>query len=212
VVELSEYIANDPFDRWSRIALGDSLRRIGRFTDAEKTLAPLPASDPDARALRARIALDRGDDDSALALLAEGPENHAELARLRGRFALARRDWPGAVKQFRAAYAAEPDNRDAVFGLGQALSLIGDSAAAAPFVTLARDFDALGTLMQRASSKEGRTDPQLMRGLGGACEKIRRPAEARAWYRLAIQANPLDQDAQKALFRLDAPETARAGL
>jgi hypothetical protein len=42
----------------------------------------------------------------------------------------------------------------------------------------------------------------LLRALGAACEKIHRLPEARAWYRLAIDANPLDTEAQKALFRL----------
>ena len=41
-----------------------------------------------------------------------------------------------------------------------------------------------------------------MRALGAACEAVRRLPEARAWYNLAVQTNPLDEAAQKALYRL----------
>lgn len=209
VDELRRYVEADPEDRESRLALADNLRRLSRWTEAESTLAPITDADPDARAVRARIALDRGDDATAEELLAGGAPGHAELARMRGRLALARRDGPAAVKHFQAALAADPDHRDAVFGLGQALAMAGDPAAAAPYIAAARDHDALGTLMQRASTPEGRKDPELMRALGAACEKIHRTPEARAWYDLAIRTNPLDQQAQKALFRLRTGE-ARA--
>jgi len=196
----------DPDDRGVRLALADSLRQVGKRDEADKALSPLPASDPEARASRVRLALDRGDDLGAESLLKDGPEDNAELARLRGRLALAHRDGPAAVRHFRAAYAAEPDHRDTVFGLGQALAMVGDDAAAAPFVAAARHYDALGTLMQRAATAAGRSDPDLMRALGDACETLRRVPEARAWYALAINANPLDAEAQKALYRLNAAQ------
>jgi len=214
VEEIGQWVEADPDDRWSRLALADSFRHLGRWSSVEKTLAPLPDSDPDARALRARTALDRGDDEAAETLLAGGPEDHPELARIRGRLALARRDGPTAVKHFRLAYAADPDDRDTIFGLGQALTMVGDPGAA-PFVAAARDRDALGTLVQRASTPQGRKDPGLLRALGAACEKVNHLPEARAWYSLAIADNPLDSEAQKALYRLksqDRPaETPQAG-
>jgi hypothetical protein len=37
------------------------------------------------------------------------------------------------------------------------------------------------------------------------CEAGQRLAEDRAWYNLAVQANPLDAEAQKALYRLRTP-------
>jgi predicted Zn-dependent protease len=207
--ELQSFVAADPTDRWSRLALAENLRQVGRHEDAEGVLAPLPATDPDSRAIRVRIALDRGDDQAAEALLADGPADHAGLARLRGRFALAHRDGPSAVKHFRAAYAVEPDDRDTVFGLGQALVMVGDEAAAAPFLAAARDLDALGSLVQRASAPSGRKDPRLLRALGAACEKVQRFPEARAWYNLAIDLEPLDSEAQKALSRLKGREPVR---
>jgi tetratricopeptide (TPR) repeat protein len=214
IADLRRFVDADPDDRESRIALADNLRRVGRFSEVESVLAPLGPNDPDARAVRARVALDRGDDQAAEALLAEGPADHPELARMRGRLALARRDGPAAVKHFRAAYALDPDDRDMVFGLGQALIMVGDTAAAAPYVEKSHAFDALGTLMQRASTPEGRRDPNLVRALGAACERVQRLPEALAWYRLAIKSDPFDSEAQKAVYRLthaDAVPIARDG-
>jgi tetratricopeptide (TPR) repeat protein len=204
--DLRSYLEADPDDRPSRLALAENLRQIGKREEADKVLDPLGDSDPEARAIRVRIALDRGDDRGAEALLAGGPENHSELSRMRGRLALAHRDGPAAVKHFRAAYGLEPDNRDTIFGLGQALAMVGDATAAAPFIAAARDYDAYGTLLQRAATiytnRKSTKDPDLMRALGASCEKIHRIPEARAWYGLAIEANPLDTEAQRALFRL----------
>jgi hypothetical protein len=47
-----------------------------------------------------------------------------------------------------------------------------------------------------------------MRALGAACEAVHRLPEARAWYNLAVQANALDAEAQKALYRLRYPAAA----
>ena len=43
-------------------ALAEGLRQLNRLDEAEAALAPLPEADPEARAVRVRIALDRGDD------------------------------------------------------------------------------------------------------------------------------------------------------
>jgi hypothetical protein len=47
-----------------------------------------------------------------------------------------------------------------------------------------------------------RDDPALVLALGSACEKAHLYPVARAWYNLAVERDPLDPDAQKALFRL----------
>ncbi len=200
--DLRRYLAADPEDRWSRVALAETLRQIGRRDEAATVLSVLPESDPDARAVRARIALDRGDDRAFQAILAVGPTDHPELGLLRGRFALAHGDGPTAVRHLSVANAANPDDRDILFGLGTALTLIGDHAAAAPFLRDSKAYDNLGALMTRAANPANHEDPALMRALGAACEAVHRFPEARAWYNLAVQINPLDGDAQKALYRL----------
>ena len=203
---LQGYLAADPKDRNSRLALAENLRQLGRRSEADKVIEPLPNSDPKALEIRVWLALDRNDETLGESLLAQAPENVPELDRLKGRLALARGDAKSALKSYQAAYAAEPDNRDSVFGLGQALTLRGDAKAAAPWIERARDHDALGTLVQRAATPEGRKDPQLLKSLGAACEKVHRFPEARAWYNLAIQADALDLDAQKALYRIKEQE------
>ena len=202
---LRRFVAADPDDGWSRAALAETLRQIGRRDEAADVLAVLPESDPDARVVRARIALDQGDDRRATAILAEGPADHVELAQLRGQFALVHRDAPAAVRHFRAAYAALPDDRDTVFGLGTALALVGDHAAATPFLRDAKAYDTLAALLTRAANPASQNDVALLRALGAACESLHRLLEARAWYNLAVQTNPLDEEAQKALYRLRIP-------
>jgi tetratricopeptide (TPR) repeat protein len=204
---LKRFVAADPDDRWSRVALAETLRQIGRRDEAADAIAVLPESDPDARVVRARIALDQADDRKADAILAGGPADHVELAQLRGQFALAHHDAPAAVRHFRAAYAALPDNRDTVFGLGTALALLGDHAAAAPFLRDAKSYDTLGALLTRAANPTSQNDAPLLRALGAACESVHRLLEARAWYNLAVETNPLDEEAQKALYRLRIPPT-----
>ncbi len=202
VPQLRTYVAADPADRASRLSLAEGLRRIGRRDETDAVLAPLPATDPDARAIRVRLALDRGDERLAESLLAVGADDHPELARLRGRLALVRRDGPAAVQHFRAANAAEPDDRDGLAGLGQALTMVGDTASAAPYLAVARDLDALGALIQRVKAGSGPPDSKRLYDLGVACQKARRLPEARAWFQLVVDLDPLDSDAQKALYRL----------
>jgi tetratricopeptide (TPR) repeat protein len=199
---LGRWIEADGLDKWSRVARADAQRRIGQFTPAMATLEPLGPNDPDARAVRARIALDRGDDEAAAAYLADGPDSNPEIGRMRGRMALARRDGKSAVAHFRAAYEAERDHRDTIVGLSQALAMASDPAGASKFAALARDYDALGSLVQRASTPSGRNDHALWRALGAACEKVERYPEARAWYNLAVEADVADAESQRALFRL----------
>ena len=78
MVGLKRYLAADPDDRYSRLALAEAQRQPGQITAALETLAPLSDSDPDARAARAALALASGDLPAAEALLAGGP---ARLSR-----------------------------------------------------------------------------------------------------------------------------------
>ena len=50
---------------------------------------------------------------------------------------------------------------------------------------------------------EGPRDPALLRQLGASCAALDRTAEARAWYELAIEADPTDSESQQALYRLN---------
>jgi predicted Zn-dependent protease len=211
---LARCLEADPADRHSRLALAESRRRAARYDAAEATLAPLPGDDPDARALRAELALERSDPARAEGLAAGGPPDHPGLARVRGRLAMGRRDAEAAVRWFRVAHDAAPDRRAAQSDLGRALVLAGRPDEARPYLRAVERLDALGTLLLHAEEKVGAgpnagpgakaaADPALWKELSAACEAAGRLPEARAWLALVVRADPLDADAQKGLYRLD---------
>ncbi|MFO0889513.1 MAG: hypothetical protein U0790_10285 [Isosphaeraceae bacterium] len=206
--ELQRFIEADPEDRWSRLALAENYRRAGLIEQFESVIAPLPADDPEAMAVRVMSLLDRHQAEQAERLLQSTPSDSAALIRLKGRIALAHRDASAAARYFRRAEAKEPGNRETVFGLLNALSLLGDEQAAAPLREKAKRIDELNSLMERVSAPGGRTDSNLLRSLGAACAALGRVPEARAWYRLALALEPLDAESQQALFRLQAKSAA----
>jgi predicted Zn-dependent protease len=199
---LSRYIDADPGDLWSRLALAENYRRMGRSADAEHTLAGLPRGEPEVIDLLARIELDRQDLEKVEQLLATGRSDDPLLARLRGRLALARGDAKSALHHFRIALVADPLNRETLFGLTAVLERSGDPKAAEPYRQAAAILDRLNSLVQRAAAGGARDDTNLMRQLGAACAALELKALARAWYKLAIGSNPLDSESQQALYRL----------
>lgn len=200
---LERFVAADEQDRWSRLALAEALVRLDRLDEAERTLAPLPETDPEAQAQRVHLAMDRGEFAAAESLLAGGPPDHPGLARLRGQLALRRRQGETAARQFRVAVDADPTDRLALQGLGTALQMLGRPEAARPYLEAAHRHDALWALVARAATTEGEQDPRLPHQLGMACAAIGRNLEARAWLRLALRRDPTDSEGQKALFQLE---------
>jgi tetratricopeptide (TPR) repeat protein len=200
--QLRRLLEADPGDRWVRLALGEGLRRQGRPAEALEVLGALGESDPGARMVRARLAIDRGDRSAAEALLADGPADHPEIAELRGRLALARGDGTGAVAAFRRGLDAQPDHRGCTAGLAQALRLCGRGREAEPWLARVRRQDALINLLRGAGEQTGPPDPKFLRSLGAACEALRFAPEARAWYGLALAREPLNTEVQIALHRL----------
>ena len=210
LASLEKFAAADPEDHWSRLALVEALRRLDRIDDAERALAPLPLSDPRTRTKRVLIAMDRGDFVAAESLLADGPSDDPQLARLRGQLALRRRDGAAAAEQFRITLAADPIDRVALSGLGTALGLLGRTAEARPYLEAAHRHDDLWKLVSRAATTEGEHDPKLPRQLGIACAAVGRNQEARAWLRLAISRDPLDAESQQTLFELEHGPASRS--
>jgi tetratricopeptide (TPR) repeat protein len=202
VGDLIRFVSADPLDRWSRLALADIFRRMGLPEGALSTLAALPLDDREANRIRAQIALDRGDDRRIEELLDRGPSDDPGLARLRGRQALARGDAPRAVAHFALAYASDPDDHETLFGFLRALELLGDEGQAKPLRQLARNFERLNVMITRAQEPDARHDAAASRAFGSVCTALHRDAEARAWFELVIAADPLDSDAQRALYLL----------
>jgi tetratricopeptide (TPR) repeat protein len=213
---LQKFVTADPSDRWSRLALVEALQRLGRLDEAERALAALPSSDPEARTIRVLIAMDRGDFAAAESLLADGPEDPPALARLRGQLALKRHDGPGALRHFRIALAADPIDRTALSGIGTALRMVGQPEAAKPYLEAADRHDRLWKLVARATTIDGERDRRLPHDLGIACAAAGRYQEARAWLKLAIQRDPLDALGQRTLFELEhgtgSPPTTQTGF
>ena len=160
VDELAKFIQTDPEDRWSRLAIAENYRRMGRLDEAETTLAPLPAIDRDAMAIRVMLALDRHQDDQAEEMLKSSPPDDPDLARLRGRLALARHDMATAVRSFRTALDGLPEDRDALFGLSNALTMQGDEKSAAPLRDKVKQLELLNSLVQRAANPAERGKPE----------------------------------------------------
>jgi tetratricopeptide (TPR) repeat protein len=204
---LERAVQADPGDRASRLALAECLRRLGRLDQAESNLDLLPPTDPEVLAVRALVALDQGDSLRAQALLGAGSsagDDHPALARLRGRLALARDDAPAAVGQFRAALKVASDDRDAHFGLAQALRLTGQPEAARPHAETARAQDRLEWLVKTARRENRRDHPATLQAIAEACLALNRRDQARAWYRLALSYDPNNDDLKNALARLDS--------
>src|SRR5262249_9218756 len=126
IATLARFAAADPCDRWSRLALAENYRRMGLHADAESTLAALPQADLEAIGIRVQIALDLQEHDRAERLLSFGRIDDPALARLRGRLALSRHDARSALHHFRIAYAADPEDHTAIFGLSSALAMTGE--------------------------------------------------------------------------------------
>jgi tetratricopeptide (TPR) repeat protein len=198
---LTAFLTADPDDRASRLALATSFRLTNQLDDAEEVLRPLPNSDPDARALRAEFAIERGETETAEALVREGPADHLRLNVLRGQFALHAGQSRQAVTCFRAALDKEPEDRDAIQGVGLALRRLADPQAKRYLDIVARR-DLLARTI-RESVVTISSDPRLFFKLGEMCESLNRREEARAWYRLAITRDPLDTQAQQGLTRVE---------
>jgi tetratricopeptide (TPR) repeat protein len=204
---LEQDLRADPADRFSRLALAETLRRMGKLEESDAALAALPATDPEARVARAWLARDRGDPRAAEALLESLGDAHAGAARLRGLLDLERGDGSAAGRHFRASLAADPADRDALFGLGQALRFTGDSKEAERYLRAAYDRDHLVVLLEHAAPPSARSDPKVLRQLGAACERLGRLPEALGWYKLAIASDPLDPENQQAVARLGSAAT-----
>ena len=129
--QLERYLAADPEDRSSRLALAGVLVRYNELEGAEALLRPLPDADADARVLRVRIALGRMRLDEVRSLLDKGPREHVDLAVFRGHFAVRSKDPATAAREFRVALRLDPTNRDALEGLSVVLQQLGDGPGAA---------------------------------------------------------------------------------
>ena len=111
------------------------------------------------------------------------------------------------MKDFREALRLDPEDRDANQGLGLALRSLGDPEAK-ELLDAASRIDLLKRTIQDSVTTI-QTDPKLFFKLGEICESMKRLEEARAWYRLAIGRDPLDEQAHQALARVERASRRR---
>jgi tetratricopeptide (TPR) repeat protein len=199
---LQRYVAADPEDRISRLALAGVLVRYNQLEDAEALLRAVSDSDPDVLGLRVKIALGRMRLDEVQSLLARAPKDHVGLALLRAQSAVRQNDPSAAAGDFRLVLRHDPDNREALQGLALVLHQLGDHAAAAAPQKQADQWRHLTSLLQKSKTFEIRDDKVLLGQIGAACEDLGQLPEARAWYRLALTQDPLDTAIQKSLYRV----------
>jgi tetratricopeptide (TPR) repeat protein len=205
---LTGFLAQEPQDRTSRLALAKSFQLTNKLAEAEETLSPLGRSDPDANTLRAQMAIERGDIRSALELARPGPHDHQRLNCVRGQLALHQADPRRAAAFFRQALVSDPEDRDAIRGLGVALRQLGDPAAK-QLLDHAERFDKLKrTIVESVTTLQ--TDLRLFCTLGTLCESLGRLDQARVWYRIAIERDPLDSEAQQGLTRANHADAGQA--
>lgn len=199
---LVAFVQADPDDRASRLALAEAYGALGQHEDVKAVLKHLPAADPDARAILARIAHDRGDAAALESLLALGPDNHPILQFFQGRVALLRRDLAAAVRHFRKATAGDPHDPAKLYILGDALVKAGEPVEGQFYLQAAREHETLLKLLERVSTEAGRQDLNLLKSLGDGYQRVGLIPEARAWYKLALDRDPIDSGVQAALYRL----------
>jgi tetratricopeptide (TPR) repeat protein len=211
--DLESFIKADPLDRFSRLALAKLLvDKPGMENRVERTLDTLPPSDLAAAAIRIELRLNHGRISEAVALLDQSPRHRPELARLRGRIALMRGDVASAIDHFKNALSDEPYDRVSLSELGRALLIKGEKTSAAIYLAQARRLDDVYNFVvkvRRPDQENRASDPAH---LGRLCEAAGLLAEARGWYLLAIARDPLDAQAQQALWRLREAGSQRVNL
>ncbi len=207
---LEGFVHADPEDRWSRLALAETLRQLGLHDEVASVLGRLPLSDPEARAIRVRIAADQGDVDDVERLTGDDADDHPVLARMRAGLSISRRDLPGACRHLRAALAGDPHNRGVLFHLGDTLIKSGQVQEGQRYVTAAKAHDALFDLIERGSKPGRQGDTHLLASIAESSLRLGLLAEARAWYLIALERDPSNSDIQEAIYRLEHPETGSA--
>jgi len=149
--------------------------------------------------------------DAAIEQLPEAIQDDLRFEVHRGRVAQEQGDWERAADHYRAAFEANPIDPTILHRLGQALRNSGRAEEAAPLLEAVATYKQAVTecrdLYREANALPDLglvPRPDLNRRLADLRLRMLRPAEARAWLRLAADARPDDPEIRAALDRLDA--------
>lgn len=199
---LQRAIQADPDDRASRLGLAAALVELRRLDDADRQLAPMSADDPEVLSSRGQIAWERGDVDAVRQLVSGSDDDRADLSTLRGRLALRDRDFAAAADHFQTAVRLAPLDQTSLSGLAQALNQLGRRDEALAVSARLKSLTKLAELLGAMDPAVDGRNPRSLVSLGHACEAIGQPAQARAWFQLAVAIDPLDREAQEGLSRV----------
>jgi tetratricopeptide (TPR) repeat protein len=209
-------VAQDPADLHSTLALGLALVRDHHADQGLSVLRKAVqafTSDPDAwDALLTGLGRAGRHEELAETLdrLPKALADSPRFAQYRGQVAWDRGDMKEAVGALQRAWEFDPGNHEVLYRLARSLRAAGQAPLAERFDERARRFEA-GRQEVRALYEEANAMPALgntphidmYRRLADLRERMGRLGEARAWYRLILEALPDDAQSLDAIKRLE---------
>ncbi len=188
--DLDEFLAKSPDDPLLRRARGLNRLRSG---DAAGARADLEAAakgaedDPSTRSALADCLLELGDLAGVETALGAEPALADDRARwwvARGRLDEARNQPEPAINAYRKALEARPDDRKALYRLGQALARLGRVEEGRPLLARAEEVRLrdLTIVLEMDRCLRGGVDPGLFEKIAELCRTAGLNFEARAWF------------------------------
>ena len=209
--ELDDFLKAYPDDPILRRARGLAAVRAGRLNDARPDLEAAAREldhDPLGRVALAECRVAAGDlDGVATALGTEPTDDKRLLARwwlVRTQVDEARGQFDQALVHARNALGANPDDRTALYRVGQLLVRAGQATEAAPLLARSEAIRArdLSLVLELDRCLRGGVDPGLYEGIANLCRDSGMIAEARGWYDEAVRLDPTRTSAQRSLALL----------
>lgn len=200
--ELKKYVEITPADKWTRLALARCLNRQKKTDEALAILQYLGDADPEALAIRVAIAIDRGETEVAARLLESAPDGHLDLTIEKAKFLFLRNDALEAKKRFEIAVQMDPEDRDAIYGLSRALTLLGQKEESKKWIKRSDILQKLEMMLRDISKQKGGLQMDQLKSFAVICEELGHPEIARGWWSVIAAADPANEEAGKALYRL----------
>jgi tetratricopeptide (TPR) repeat protein len=142
-------------------------------------------------------------------------DDHPGIWRVRGSWFAQQNRHRAAIACYREAVRLNPNDREAVYSLGQQLSIVGEAELAAECLTRAAALQRLETIVddvhRQQDRRKGPEMLSLMQKAAETTESLGRPWEARAWASLALEIDGNLEWARQLKRRLSstlAPESA----
>lgn len=200
IVQLQKFLAEDPADLESRIALARYHLVEGEPQKAEQLLRDASgtdqANDARVRAVRSEAFLRNEQFGAAREALGPWPpaaESHELLWRSFGLYWTDIGDWRRAAESFARFARANPYNLTAEYQFGTALQRLGQNETAARHLQRAEQLDRLRRHVQRLSRGDhGRKVhfAEVVAHVGALTEELGRDRDALAWFRQALLLDP----------------------